>query len=69
MKNIKELIKGNTVKFQYYRKGNLWYALDDFLFPVPIEDTGDGEFKFEDKAIYFMRYIRKYMKEIEKEVV
>ena len=35
----------------------------------PIEDTGDGKFKFEDKAIYFMRYIRKYMKEIEKEVV
>jgi len=37
-----------------------------FTFPVPIEDTGDGTFNAEDKAIYFMRYIRKYLEETEK---
>jgi len=30
-----------------------------FTFPVPIDDTGEGQFNAEDKAILFMRYIRK----------
>jgi hypothetical protein len=34
-----------------------------FQFPVPISDCGDGQFNAEDKAIYFMRYIRKYKEE------
>lgn len=38
-----------------------------FQFPVPISDCGDGQFNAEDKAIMFMRYIRKYMGELEKE--
>lgn len=37
------------------------------MFPVPIEDIGDATFLAEDKAILFMRYIRKYIEEIKKE--
>lgn len=61
MANIKNMIKDKTVTFIEYRKGNLWYSTEcGFLFPVPIEDTGDGTFKANDKAIMFMRYIRKH---------
>lgn len=61
---IKEHVKGK-VSFQFYRKGELWYKADSgFMFPVPIEDTGDGQFNAEDKGILFMRYIRKHMEAI-----
>jgi len=38
------------------------------MFPVPIDDTGDGTFLNEDKAMLFMRYIRKQLSAIEAEV-
>jgi len=31
----------------------------EFSFPVPLEDVGDATLEAEDKAITFMRYIRK----------
>jgi hypothetical protein len=67
--NIKDMVKGNkTVKFKFYRKEELFYETEcGFLFPVPISDTGDGQFNDVDKAMYFMRYIRKHINEIEKE--
>jgi hypothetical protein len=56
-----ELVKNQRVHFQYYRDKELWYKTDsDFLFPVPISDAGTATFLNEDKAILFMRYIRKY---------
>lgn len=66
--NITEHVKGK-VYFQYYRDGEMWYKTDtDFLFPVPVHDRyeiGNATFHNEDKALLFMRYIRKYMLEIE----
>lgn len=61
--NIKDLVKDNTVVFQFYRDGNLWYQTvnHNFLFPVPISDIGNATFHREDKAILFMRYIKKQM--------
>ena len=32
-----------------------------FRFPVPIAEAGTATFLAEDRAILFMRYIRKYM--------
>lgn len=59
---------GKKVNFVSYKQKELWYKTEcGFLFPVPIEDTGDGEFLPEDKAIFFMRWIRKYIAECEKE--
>lgn len=34
-----------------------------YKFPVPIEDCGDATFPASEKAIMFMRYIRKAMEE------
>lgn len=69
MRTLKEMVTNNQqVKFQFYRQGELWYATNcGFVFPVPIADTGDGVFLATDKAILFMRYIRKYMNAIEQE--
>jgi len=56
---LKDCVKG-SVKFLYYRKGELYYQCENgFTFPVPIEDTGDASFCDEDKAMLFMRWIRK----------
>lgn len=81
--NIKELVKDNMVRFDYYKSGELWFEIikyvkdytEDttwrkdvlFKFPVPIIDCENAKFLREDKAILYMRYIRKYISEIEKE--
>jgi len=61
LKFIKERVKdGKKVRFTRYRQGNLYYETEDgFEFPVPLSDAGDATFLVEDKAILFMRYIRK----------
>ena len=60
---IKDLVKNTFVKFAFYRAGFMYYNVDSFVgayqFPVPIDDTGEATFKADDKAITFMRYIRK----------
>ncbi|WP_460237234.1 hypothetical protein [Aurantivibrio plasticivorans] len=65
--NIKAMVSGNKkVFFSYYRKGELFYTTEcGFEFPVPISDTGDGEFKNEDRAMLFMRWIRLQLASIE----
>src|ERR1041385_2570741 len=65
MTTIKELVKDKLVRFMYYRDGELVYQTEDgFEFPVPVSDTGTGTFKAEDKAILFMRWIRKRLDEM-----
>lgn len=65
--SIKDLVKDKKVYFMFYRSGELWYKTDDdFVFPVPISDCGEATFLNEDKAILFMRYIRKYLEELNK---
>lgn len=62
---IKEHIQGK-VKFQYYRDNQLFYQSDSgLIFPVPIEDIGNATFLAEDKAMLFMRYIRKHLASME----
>ena len=61
MIRVADLVKDNKkATFQYYRQGNLMYKTDDgFEFPVPLTDTNDATFAAQDKAIFFMRWIRK----------
>jgi len=65
-----DMVKGQ-VHFDYYRDGEMWYKTDSgFIFPVPVHDKreiGNATFMRDDKAILFMRYIRKYKEELEKE--
>jgi hypothetical protein len=68
MRTLKEMIVNNQkVKFLHYQYKELWYVTEcGFEFPVPIADTGSGIFLPEDKAISFMRWIRKQIELINK---
>jgi hypothetical protein len=67
MYDLKEMVKDNKkVKFIFYKNNDLWYVSETgFEFPVPIDDVGDGTFLAEDKALLFMRYIKKHIKFLE----
>ncbi len=62
-----DMVKGDAfVHFLFYRLDNLWYKTDSgFEFPVPIRDCGDAVFLNHDKAILFMKYIRRQLELIE----
>jgi len=56
------IVNNQQVRFSFYRDRQLWYETEcGFRFPVPIEDAGTATFLAEDRAILFMRYIRKQM--------
>jgi hypothetical protein len=61
--NIKDLVSDNKkVYFVQYREGNFLYKTENgFEFPVPLNDIGNATLLAQDKAIYFMRYIRKHL--------
>lgn len=64
---LKDMVHNKKVRFNFYKEGELWYITEDgFEFPVPIADTGNGIFLAEDKAMLFMRYIRKHLEFIAK---
>ena len=67
MRTVAQMVKnGQKVYFSFYRKGELFYKTEcGFEFPVPISDTGEGVFLNEDRAITYMRWIRKQVKNIE----
>lgn len=58
----------NMVQFQFYRAGELFYKTAyDEIFSVPVYDShevGEAVFKARDKAILFMRYMRKWNESI-----
>lgn len=66
MKSIKELVRDHQANFKFYRDGQLWYQIDDFMFPVPLEDVGNATFNNVEKGMMMMRYIRKQMNFLEK---
>lgn len=61
---LKDLVGGDhRVRFVRFQSGELWYEHvgTGFQFPVPVSDTGDAAFCAEDRAVYFMRWIRKHL--------
>ncbi len=64
---IMDCVKDNQqVHFVRYRANELWYRCENgFEFPVPISDIGDATFLATDKALLFMRYIRKAIADLE----
>jgi len=62
MFDIKEHVKDRTVSFVKAHAGNLWYVTELGLeFPVPFDDMGEATFLAADRAMLFMRYIRKHV--------
>jgi hypothetical protein len=63
---ILDRVKNKVVKFVRFQHNELWYVCEDgFEFPIDVLETGAAEFKAEDNALYFMRWIRKHMELIE----
>jgi hypothetical protein len=63
---IKDIVKGQTAHFVFYRDKALFYETDNgFLFPVPVDDAGSATLNQEEKAILLMRYIRKHLERTE----
>lgn len=61
---VKECVAGK-VQFLFYRSGTLFYRCENgFVFEVPITDTNDAVFKDVDKGIFFMRWIRKALDQL-----
>ena len=59
--SLNELIREQNVYFQYFQGSELVYKTGNgFEFPVPLNDVGTGMFKAEDKAIFYMRWIKKH---------
>ena len=60
---IKDIVKNNKVYFLFYRQTVMYYGVDvddkKLMFPVPLEDVMDATLFAEEKAITYMRYIRK----------
>lgn len=56
------IVKDNFVVFEFFREKTAFYSVNfagnKFLFPVPIDDIGEGTLLKQDKAIMFMRWIR-----------
>lgn len=64
--NITILVKNKTARFVHYRDGHFMYETEDgFQFPVPIDDIGTATLLAEDKAVFFMRWIRRHLEVIE----
>ena len=63
MRTLKEMVNNDQqVTFLFYRESQLWYTTEcGFEFPVPISDIGNATFHAKDRAMLFMRYIRKHM--------
>jgi len=63
--NIKDIVKDNVVRFVKYRQGYMFYRVRvpgediDRTFPVPLSDIGTSTLPATERAIEFMRYIRK----------
>lgn len=66
--SIKDMVSaGKMVTFSFYKEKELWYKTEcGFDFPVPLDETGTATFMNEDKAIMFMRFIRKHIEFIAK---
>lgn len=59
------VVDGKKVTFMYFKEGELWYHTETgFQFPVPVCDVGNATMLPCDKALLFMRYIRKHLEMI-----
>jgi hypothetical protein len=63
--NLKDLVKDNKkVRFSYFRDNEFWYQHEDgLLFPISLSEATSGRATFlaEDKAMFFMRWIKRYL--------
>lgn len=63
-----DIVKDKKVKFVSFRENSFLYETEDgFAFHVPLDDIKGATLLAEDKAIYYMRWIRKHFNELNHE--
>ncbi len=68
---ITDLVRGEqTCRFAYFKDGLLWYSHDsqEFMFPIPVSDLGDAKLHASERALLLMRWIRKQLEELGREL-
>ena len=64
--NITELVKNRKARFVHFREGHFVYETDaGFQFPIPLVEIGSATLLAEDKALFFMRWIRRHIETME----
>lgn len=64
--NLTEIVKNKKARFVQYREGNFIYETEDgFQFPVPLAEVGSASMLAEDRALFFMRWIRRHLAAME----
>lgn len=60
---LSQIVADNTARFAFFRGKSMYYTIDvegsTYQFEVPISEVDEATFNAEDKAIFFMRWIRK----------
>lgn len=61
--SIKEMVQsGKQVQFVRFEGGELWYRTEcGFEFPIPAQDLAGATFLATDKALLFMRWIKRHL--------
>lgn len=61
--NMIDIVKDNKVHFDSYRAGFFYYTVtvknETYRFPIESHDIGQATMQKEDKALIFMRWIKK----------
>lgn len=61
--NLTKIVKDNSVHFDSYRSGFFYYTVNVdenvYRFPIEANDIGQATLMKSDKAIIYMRWIRK----------
>ena len=65
MTKLTELIKGKKAHFVEFHGGNLFYQIDSFKFPVPVDELQGACVSSEENASVFMKWVKRALKEIE----
>ena len=62
---LSDHVKGKST-FSFYRGGYMYYVTDTGLeFPIPTSDAEGATFLKEDKSLFFMRWIRKHIENLD----
>ena len=62
MSILEHVSEGQMARFIQFFDNEFWYRTDSgFDFPIPYADAKGATFLATDKAIYFMRWVRKHM--------
>lgn len=65
--DIKGMVENNkVVNFTRFQGGQLWYSTEcGFEFPVSLQEVGQSTYPSQDKALLFLRFIRKHIEMIQ----